>query len=225
MSHTTVPAWRQPTEGESRLAAGSAIVVVIAFQWLLPGKLLPQPAWILPLLEAACLVILMIANPSRLSRAEPWVRGLSLVLAGVITIATIVSTVRLIDTIVAGTADKSASVLLGSGAMIWATNVLAFSLWYWEFDRGGPAARANGIEPEPDFLFPQMQDPQNKLVSKDWRPEYFDYLYLSFTNAASFAPADVLPLSRWCKMMMMAQAIISLALTAMVISRAINILK
>ncbi|MGC1285679.1 MAG: LuxR C-terminal-related transcriptional regulator, partial [Streptosporangiaceae bacterium] len=31
--------------------------------------------------------------------------------------------------------------LLASGASVWATNVIAFGLWYWEFDRGGPISR------------------------------------------------------------------------------------
>ncbi len=31
-----------------------------------------------------------------------------------------------------------------SGAAIWGTNVIAFALWYWEFDRGGPVARLQG---------------------------------------------------------------------------------
>ena len=41
-----------------------------------------------------------------------------------------------------GHRGNSAGPLLGSGAVIWLTNVIVFGLWYWEFDRGGPVARA-----------------------------------------------------------------------------------
>ncbi|MFD3704223.1 hypothetical protein ACFWUP_13860 [Nocardia sp. NPDC058658] len=222
-SEHALPAWRRPTEGESRLSATAAILALVAVQALLPEQFLPAPVWLLPALELGVLAVLIVANPSRMDREEPWIRKLSLLLAALITFATAVSTVRLVQTIVVGTIDKQPSELLLSGAIIWTTNVIAFSLWYWEFDRGGPAARANNREPVPDFLFPQMQSPE--LADKDWRPEYFDYLYLAYTNATSFAPADVLPLSRWCKVMMMAQSVISLLLGAMVIARAINILK
>ncbi|MGW4631142.1 DUF1345 domain-containing protein [Nocardia sp. NPDC004415] len=221
-SEQAVPPWQRPTEGESRLAATAAILGIVVVQVLLPNEFLPSPPWVLPVLELGVLLILLVANPSRMDREERWIRLLSLVLAGLISFATALSALRLLHAIVTGQVGQEPAELLGSGALIWATNVIAFSLWYWEFDRGGPAARANGRQPVPDFLFPQMQDPG--VADRDWRPEYLDYLYLSFTNAASFAPADVLPLSRWCKAVMLAQAMISLVIGALVIARAVNIL-
>ena len=68
-----------------------------------------------------------------------------------------------------------------------------------------------------------MQAPE--IAPPEWEPGYVDYLYLSFTNATAFSPTDVLPLSRWAKMIMMAQSAISLATIALVIARAVNILK
>jgi len=221
-SEHAVPAWREPTEGESRLAATAAILTIVVVQALLPNELLPTPVWLLPMLELGVMAVLLIANPSRMDREEPWIRRLSLLLSGLISFATTVSALRLVQTIVTGADERGAGTLLGSGAMIWATNIIAFSLLYWEFDRGGPAARANGREPLPDFLFPQMQDA--RLAGTDWRPEYLDYLYLAFTNAASFAPADVLPLSRWCKVLMMAQSAISVVIGTTIVARAINII-
>jgi uncharacterized membrane protein len=110
-----------------------------------------------------------------------------------------------------------------TGGAIWLTNIIVFALWYWEFDRGGPVARANGDRMYPDFLFAQMTSPQ--LAPPDWEPAFSDYLYLSFTNAAAFSPTDVLPLSRWAKMGMTAQAIVSVVTVALVVARAVNILK
>ena len=51
-----------------------------------------------------------------------------------------------------------------------------------------------------------------------------DYLYLSFTNASAFSPTDVLPLTGWAKLTMMLQSMLSLAVVALVIARAVNIL-
>ena len=60
---------------------------------------------------------------------------------------------------------------------------------YWEFDRGGPVARALAIKPYPDFEFPQMTSPE--LAPPSWEPMFADYFYLSFTNATAFSPTDV----------------------------------
>ncbi len=125
--------------------------------------------------------------------------------------------------LVQGTEGNTAGPLLVAGGSIWLTNVIVFALWYWEFDRGGPVARANAVRAYPDFQFVQMVAPQ--LAPPDWEPSFGDYLYLSFTNAAAFSPTDVLPMSRWAKMGMTAQAAISIVTVALVVARAVNILK
>jgi uncharacterized membrane protein len=108
------------------------------------------------------------------------------------------------------------------GGAIWITNVIIFALWYWELDRGGPVARSKAVHKYPDFMYPQMQAPD--LAPEHWEPTFLDYLYVSFTNATAFSPTDTMPLSRWAKMLMMAQASVSLATVALVIARAVNIL-
>ena len=112
-----------------------------------------------------------------------------------LSIANIVSGAALVIDLVNGEGIRDPSELLLTGGPIWLTNVIVFSLWYWEFDRGGPLARVRRPEAALDFLFPQMDLPQ--LVPVDWQPEYIDYLYLSFTNAMAFSPTDVMPISRW----------------------------
>ena len=74
----------------------------------------------------------------------------------------------------------------------------------------------------PDFLFPQMSDPS--FAPKDWHPQFFDYLYMSFTNASAFSPTDVLPLTRWAKMLMLLQSTTSLIVVGLVVAKAVNIL-
>ena len=101
--------------------------------------------------------------------------------------------------------------------------MIIYAFWYWMFDRGGSVARAINPRPYPDFLFPQMTD--IKLAKPGWRPEFFDYLYTSFTNATAFSPTDVMPMSRWAKLTMMVQSSVALLLAILVIARAVNILK
>jgi uncharacterized membrane protein len=122
-----------------------------------------------------------------------------------------------------GVLPLTPAALLATGGAIWATNVIVFALWYWELDRGGPVARAHATRVHPDFLFAQLQSPD--LAPADWEPAFADYLYVSFTNAAAFSPTDVLPLSRWAKLTMMLQSVVSLATVVLVIARAVNILK
>jgi len=95
-------------------------------------------------------------------------------------------------------------------------------MWFWDLDRGGPGARAEAINQYPDFIFPQMSDPD--YAPEHWHPNYFDYLYTSFTNASAFSPTDVLPLTRWAKMLMMVQSLTSLLIVGLVVARAVNIL-
>jgi uncharacterized membrane protein len=51
-----------------------------------------------------------------------------------------------------------------------------------------------------------------------------DYLYVAFTNATAFSPTDTMPLSRWAKMLMFLQSLISLLTVVLVVARAVNIL-
>ena len=55
-------------------------------------------------------------------------------------------------------------------------------------------------------------------------PGFVDYLFLAFTNATAFSPADTLPLSKRAKILMMVEAMISLLTLALVAARAVNLL-
>ena len=100
--------------------------------------------------------------------------------------------------------------------------MLVFALWYWELDRGGPDERSSPQHREPDFLFPQMSTPG--CARQGWRPHFVDYLYVSFTNAIAVSPTDTMPLTRWAKLLMLVQSLISVLTLAMVAARVGNIL-
>jgi hypothetical protein len=223
--HAVLPAWCRPTKGEIRWPVAVMTAAGIALQVAVPSKLvLVHPSWILPAVQGALLVALVSANPHRIDRQSTALRSLSLVLAAVLSLANGWSVVELAIHITRGTLGLDPAQLLATGAIIWLTNVVAFSLWYWEFDRGGPVARALHLgDRYPDFQYPQMVSPP-EMVSPDWEPAFLDYLYLAFTNAAAFSPTDTMPMSRWAKAAMTVQSIVSIVTVALVVSRAVNIL-
>jgi hypothetical protein len=217
-----VPAWRRVTEGEQRIGVALAVVVLLALQILVPRQYAFDPPWLIPALEFAILVVLIAANPFRINRESTFLRVCGLLLVSLASFATLWSVALLSYDMVAGRAGLAATELVRNGAAIWLTNVIVFGLWFWEFDRGGPAARANNRKDAPDFLFPQMATPG--VAKADWEPEFMDYLYVSFTNATAFSPTDAMPLSRWAKLAMMVESAISLVTVALVIARAVNVL-
>jgi uncharacterized membrane protein len=217
------PAWRRVTRGEPRWLVSVATAAAVGLQFAVPPHLSFGPRFLFPGAEALLGLGLLIANPGRIERQSARLRTLSLVLIAIMSLANAASAVRLIDGVLRGTEGKDAGTLLLNGGAIWLTNVLVFALWYWELDRGGPVARVLAIKQHPDFLFPQMATPQ--LAPPDWEPQLPDYFYLSFTNATAFSPTDTLPLTRWAKMLMALQSAVSLSTVALVIARAVNILK
>lgn len=219
----TGPDRRTHGYGESRWAAFGAVVVAIAVQLLLPERLSLGPGWLLPALEGAVALALLLAKPFRIPRESALFRQGALLLVALMSLANGASAALLIRGLLGGRLTGGAGELLANGTGVYVTNIIAFALWYWELDRGGPLARAAGARLRPDFLFPQMVNPE--LARVGWQPQFLDYLYVSFTNAAAFSPTDTLPLSRWAKMLMLTQSAIALMTVALVIARAVNIFR
>jgi uncharacterized membrane protein len=178
--------------------------------------------WLFPLVQLVLLGLLIAQDPGRIDRRSPALQRLMVALLLIMTAGTILGVVVLAHDILVAVEGVTATVLLGRGATIWIANVIVFSLWYWEFDRGGPADRAAGSPVAPSFAFPENATPE--LAPAGWRPEYPDYLYLAFTNATAFSPTDTLPVRRWAKLTMMVQSALSLVIAILVIARAINVL-
>ncbi|MEI6295145.1 MAG: hypothetical protein WCO95_03705 [Actinomycetes bacterium] len=216
-----LPHWHRPHRGEPRWPVSFVVAVVILLQYLLPTSLSLKSQHAIIIVEIILTIALFAISPGRISkhRKSTWWTGVAL--TGVMTASNIASAVHLLEKLIDGTIRSPAN-LLAFGGSIWLTNMVVFSLWYWEFDRGGPGARAEAIDPYPDFLFPQMTDPS--YAPLEWKPTYFDYLFTSYTNASAFSPTDVMPLTRWAKMLMMVQSATSLVTVGLVIARAVNIL-
>jgi len=195
-------AWGIASHEEPRWLALSAILAAIALQVVLPDSLIRGLGnrALIPALEGALIVVLLVVNPSgRISKEQTRLRFVSVALIALITVANVVSLTELIHALLYGTKAGGRSLVYAS-VPIWLTNVLAFGLWYWELDRGGPGARQLPKHRQPDFLFPQMSTPGS---APGWTPDFLDYLYTSFTNATAFSPTDTMPLTTWAKLLMM----------------------
>ena len=189
------------------------------------------------MLEAALLVPLSVATAWTQSEARKavedheWhrigerrlmIRRTALVMTGIISLMNCGSLVFLVRALVGGHAGSTGTTLLVDALNIWVTNVIVFALWFWSTDRGGPPTCGLVKRAEADFLFPQMS--LNDRDMRGWLPGFVDYLFLAFTNATAFSPTDTMPLTPRAKLLMMAEAMISLLTIALVAARAVNIL-
>jgi len=200
------------------------LVVAMALPLLLPEKFSLVSRWTSPAIEAALLVTLIVADPGRIDRRKAWIRAVSVLLVIVLVAGSGVVAVHLIaDLIRGGPETNSASQLLRVGVLTWIYIIISFSFLYWELDGGGPEERLYAPRQFPDMAFPEQLN--HGMAPPGWRPQFFDYLYVGFTNATAFSPTDVMPLARWAKLLMALEASGSLVILGLVIARAVNILK
>ena len=209
---------------ERRWPLLGALAVLIAMPLLLPARFSVGPNWVVPTIDAVLLVAIVVADRARDDRRPTMVRALSLALMVVLVAEAAGVTARLvIDLVEGGPETNNATGLLGVGFGVWLYTILAFAFLYWVLDGGGPDARLWAPPEYPNLAFPEQLNPV--VAAPGWRPQFFDYLYLGFTNATAFSPTDVMPLARWAKAAMTMQAAGSLAVLGLVIARAVNILK
>jgi hypothetical protein len=200
----------------------TAVLAVAFFQVITPREGRFSLWWIAPVIEVVMLVSLIIGDPGRIDRRSQTLRRETMVLIGFMTATTMGAVLLLSVQIIDGTGGVSATALLGRGATVWVTNVIVFSLWYWELDRGGPAERAAGAGRIVSFLF--QEDSMAERLAAGWFPTYPDYLYLSFSTATAFSATDTSPVRTWAKMTLMLEAALSLVIAILVVARAINVL-
>jgi hypothetical protein len=210
--------------GEHWWPVAAAIIVVAGLHVALPARYRVQPAWLVPTVLLVLLAVLIIGDPGRIDRQKAWLRIITSGVIAVITLANLLAAVRLVVEILTNNKlfANHPGGLLAAGAVVWATNVIAFALWYWDLDRGGAAARAHRPYDNPAFVFPEMQ--HTEYVSATWVPRFVDYLSLAFWTATAISPTDISAIRPWAKLLMMLEASGSIVLAALVIARAINVL-
>lgn len=199
------------------------LAVAGSFAALPPSLLGSAPRWLLAAIVVALLVAIVISHRRGNHSLH---QLLGYILNSFVTAAMIFSLALLLLEVTEHTVP--APRLLRSAALLWVSNFLIFASWYWRLDGGGPHQRARTLgHTDGAFLFPQMtMHPDAKLAAgeEDWEPRFVDYLFLAFNTSTAFSPTDVPVLSRWAKMLMMIQAMISLLVLALLAGRAVNIL-
>ncbi len=223
---------KAPSRHEPRWHASLAVVAAMLLYITLPPRLTIGPVWAAPAIVLLLLIPLSILVPRR-HRETRRTRFWSITLIAIVNFFNLASVLLLVGGLFRPEKAvlHSAAILLRTGAQIWATNILVFALWFYELDGDGPDARAHaGSATEfenADFLFPQMTmalagGDGMQCIDKNWKPQFIDYLYLAFTNSTAFSPTDTMPLSRWSKVLMTVEAVISLITIAIVVARSIN---
>ncbi len=219
-------------EIESRWEAAPAVALVIALQLLLAlvsraqdWKLWGLPWWVWLISvgpEALLLVPLAWHRPRRRLEQLGRRRTVALALLAVISATNALLLLAVIASLVSGT-ERSGAQLLLKAVTVWGSNVIAFGLWFWGLDGGGPVRRLQPDPPPLDFQFPQQENPQ--LAEPGWHPRLVDYVYISFTNSIAFSPTDAMPLTRWAKLLMLTESGLSAMTVLLVAARAVNIFK
>ncbi len=195
-----------------------AMLAAAGLYLALPEPLSVGPSWLLLVIIVLLLVSILVSN---LCGRYKIARILTFAANITITIAMIASLMLLVRGIPEHLETPQA--LLRSASALWITNILVFALWYWKLDAGGPLMRdqPNGLS-NSSFLFPQMMS--REKPDSSWKPNFVDYLFLAFNTSTAFSPTDTAVLSRWAKIGMMLQSLISLMIVALLAARAVNIL-
>jgi hypothetical protein len=211
-----------PDAVQLAVAAGGALLAGILYL-LLPNRLVLGSSWVkwLPLLFSALLLAPALIAVFLLQRRLPYrvARGLALGLLGVLTAALISSVALWVNSLTRDNKLRGID-LLREGALLYAINILVFAIWYWEVDGEGPRSRLQAPYVPADLLFPQQQQGNPTR----WVPGFLDYLFVAFCFSTALSPADTAPLTRRAKLLMMAQAVISLVIIALLVGRSVNIL-
>jgi hypothetical protein len=209
--------------GEPWWPVALAIIAAAGLHVALPARYRVQPAWVLPAVLLGLLAVLIVGDPGRIDRQKTWLRIVTGVVIAFLTLANVLAAGRLVAEILTNNKLFAAHPggLLAAGGVVWATNVIAFGLWYWDLDRGGAASRAHHPDRNPAFVFPEMQ--HTAYVPANWVPRFVDYLSLAFWTATAISPTDISAIKPWAKLLMMLEAGCSIVLAALVIARAINV--
>lgn len=208
---------------EPRWPAMLALLAVCVLRLALPESLSVGPDW---LLIAVVGVLLIPTIWARYRGLDLLNKILGYVLTSIVTVDMVWSLWLLVAALPSH--KQMPQDMLMSAAALWITNVIVFASWYWRLDAGGPRARElRGVHTNGAFLFPQMtlnQQAKREMGEESWSPGFVDYLFLAFNTSTAFSPTDSPVLSRWAKVLMMIQALISFTTVALLAARAVNIL-
>lgn len=203
---------------QAQLALLAAILLQVVV-WRINHHLF-GPQYLIILTEVALAIIIALFASVKTLHERGIYRMMAFVLLALISAANLGALIIVLGLLVTGSNELSGLELLSSAVAIFLTNIIVFGLWYWEIDSPG-LTRKRWSKHDKDFQFTQ-QEKSNDFP--DWKPEFFDYLYISVTNAINFAPADTRPLTRSVKLLMALQALISVFTLALLIARSVSVI-
>ena len=198
------------------------VVAAVIMQFILPQTFSAEPRQIIAIISFLLVIALSFTTPKAAVFQSIGRRINVIVLVALLGMANTYSLYRVANQLLEGKISNGRDLVL-TALNIFLTNIVVFALLYWEIDGGGPGKRKIAKNHERDFMFPQHNLTDSE--SKKWMPTFVDYFYVSSTNAMAFSPTDAMPLSRRIKMLMLTQSIVSLTTIALIISRAVNILR
>jgi len=213
----------------TRVAAIIMTLVVIAGQTWIAYAINLRFIWILPIVSGVMLTASVLAYTGSHTKPSKAARALSIAVVILFPLINLLCMGWFIYDMLNPATVTLSHQLLFAGFALWVVNIGVFSLAYWELDTGGPEVRALGLptvfrnKTYPDFVFPQQASPNPQFAPKNWTPGFIDYLYLSVTTATSFSPAALAPYSHMAKIMAGSEALVSLFILGLVISRAISL--
>ena len=208
---------------EPRWPATLALLAIGGLHYALPSSMTLGPDWLL--LVAVVLLTIPAIVAHRRGRHDIN-QVLGFITMALVTLGLIASLLLLISGLPSHRDSPQTLLIAASG--LWVSNLLVFASWYWRLDAGGPNEReVRGMHTGGAFLFPQMMldpDLKRQMCEANWSPGFVDYLFLAFNTSTAFSPTDVPVLTRWAKLMMMVQSLISLSTDVILAARAVNIL-
>lgn len=201
------------------------IVLVFAiflqfFAWNSSAELSSGPHGLIMITEVVLLAVVSLTADRRHMLNSSIYKNLSFVLLGIVTLANVSSFYTVTKLLLSGGQVFSGKDLIVSAVAIFLTNIIVFSLWYWEID--SPGLTGHKWSKQNRYL---QFDQQNMTKDfPDWQPTFIDYLYESVTNAINFAPGSARPVTAWAKLLMGTQALLSVFTLALILARSVNLL-
>lgn len=210
---------------ESRVPIVLAVVAVALLNLLVPTtyRITEFGHLLYPGLLLALLLILLAGDRRGDDRGRRWSHGAAGVLIAAITLVALAFALRVLLVILTDPEAIVSVELLRVAVVLWLTVNIDFALWYWYVDCGGPYSRARGgPDVRPAFVFPEHG--LDQWGYQDWRPQFMDYLFVSFNASMALGPSDVSVVRHWAKFSMLIQALFSLCMLYIVLTQAISTL-
>ena len=213
----------------TRIAALIMTLIVVAGQTWIGYAIRLDLVWLLPLVTGIILVSSILAYSGSHTKPTKSARVLAITVVVLLPLINFLCMGWFVYDMLNPATVTVSHELLFTGFALWVVNVGVFSLAYWELDAGGPEIRSLGLPTvfrnklHPDFVFPQQTTADPHLSEESWTPGFIDYLYLSFTAATSFSPSVPTPYTHMAKVMVGTEALVSLFILGLIITRAMSL--